>query len=205
MVRLAESEGDEGGLAAQLRVIVRESLGHPGLGERLDQPLDRDPASVNSSHVCWRVRASSGRATDRRASPPRWAPRRSNSLPGAASRTWVMGRHHQSATGPQDPMDLAQQSRGAIVDVMDAERQQGGVDAPILEPVEGRSEVVHANVEAIPDSPTCETNHLRALIEADDLGPACDELLGVEAWAARRPGPAVPSRHRGARERPGDG
>ena len=94
-----------------------------------------------------------------------------------------MGRHHQSATGPQDPMDLAQ-SRGAIVDVMDRERQQGGVDAPILEPVEGRSEVVHANVEAIPDSPTCETNHLRALIEADDLGPACDELLGVEAWAA---------------------
>ena len=43
---------------------------------------------------------------------------------------------------------------------------------------------MHANVEAIPDSPTCETNHLRALIEADDLGPACDELLGVEAWAA---------------------
>jgi hypothetical protein len=80
-------------------------------------------------------------------------------------------------------MELAE-SRGAPVDVVDHEGQEGGVEAPVIEPVERSLQVVHANVEPIPDPPTGETNHLRALIEADDLGSARDQLLGVEPWAA---------------------
>jgi hypothetical protein len=82
-------------------------------------------------------------------------------------------------------MHLAQ-GTNPIVQMVEHKRHQRRVEALILKPVKRRPEIVHADVEALTCSPSGESNHGRAVIEANDLSAEGEQRLGVEAWPASR-------------------
>src|SRR5262245_39282109 len=98
-------------------------------------------------------------------------------------RRGVVRRHDQTPARSQDPLDLSQ-GKDPIVEVVDHERHHRRVEAFLVQPVEGRAQVVYPDLDPIAASEASETNHLRALIEGNDVGPPSEEFLRVDARTA---------------------
>lgn len=84
--------------------------------------------------------------------------------------------------GAQHPPQFSQRG-DAVVEVMDNECENDGVDRPVVNPVQRLREVMDSEGRAVAETCARKFDHPDALIEADHLRPAGQKLLGVEARA----------------------